>query len=132
MYIKCITRIILSIIIYVTKNWGWLEFSKFSQHNGKLPLPRWKQVNYPVIPIYAHRAVYNFPKTGPTPGDCTVKSATAAGVTFVSWRNLHVYGINTTLPDSSMCWTTPQTFPPINPFVLEATLSWFPTDLNQL
>ena len=52
MYIKCITRIILSIIIYVTKNWGWLEFSKFSQHNGKLPLPRWKHGNCLVITIY--------------------------------------------------------------------------------
>ena len=34
------------------KNWGSREFSRFSQRNVKLTLPRWKQGNYLVIPIY--------------------------------------------------------------------------------
>ena len=36
----------------VYKTWGYQEFSKLSQHNGKLPLPWWKLGNYPVISIY--------------------------------------------------------------------------------
>ena len=35
------------------KNWGQQEFSKFSQHDGKLPLPSLKQGNCQVIPIHA-------------------------------------------------------------------------------
>ena len=53
MYIDWLTWIIfLHDRICSTKKWGWQEFSKFFQHNCKLPLPRWKQGNHPVIPIY--------------------------------------------------------------------------------
>ena len=39
--------------IWYTKNWGQQGLSRFYQRNGKLPLPRWKQVNHPVITIHA-------------------------------------------------------------------------------
>ena len=35
------------------KDWGQQKLSRFSKRNGKLPLPRQKQDNYPVITIYA-------------------------------------------------------------------------------
>ena len=54
MYINWFTRIIyINDHICYVKNGGEQEFSTFSQRNGKLPLPQWKQGNYPVIPIYA-------------------------------------------------------------------------------
>ena len=37
--------------IYYTKN-GGDENSPYSERNGKLPLPQWKQGNYLVITIY--------------------------------------------------------------------------------
>ena len=43
--------------------WSYMLYEKlgvkiilqFYQRNGKLPLPWWKQVNYPLIDIYAER-----------------------------------------------------------------------------
>ena len=61
MYINWFTRIIfICDCIYYTRYWGWQELSRFSQHNGKLPLTRWKQGNYPVIPIYARGTTPTF------------------------------------------------------------------------
>ena len=55
MYINWSTWIIfIRDYICYTKNWGQQELSRFSQRNGKLPLPRRKQGNYPVIPIYVN------------------------------------------------------------------------------
>ena len=53
MYINWFTRIIfIHNFLCCTINWVYQEFSIFYQRNGKSPLPRWKQGNYPVIPIY--------------------------------------------------------------------------------
>ena len=41
-------------ICYI-KKWGKWELSKFSQRNGKLPLPQLKQGNYQVISIYGDK-----------------------------------------------------------------------------
>ena len=49
--------------IFYTNNGEWWEFYRFSQHNSKLPLPRWKQGNYPVIPIYDTNRLYHWEKT---------------------------------------------------------------------
>ena len=38
--------------ICYTKKLGVTRILQFSQHNSKLPLPRWKQGNYPLITIY--------------------------------------------------------------------------------
>ena len=53
MYINWFTWIIFfhDCVFYI-KNRRLRELSKFSQRNGKLPLPWSKQGNYPVIPIY--------------------------------------------------------------------------------
>ena len=53
MYINWFTLIIFFMIVHVIqKFWRYREFFKLSQRNGKLPLPRRKQGNYPEIPIY--------------------------------------------------------------------------------
>ena len=53
MYIELFTWIIFFTIVYgIQKIGGNKNFSTFSQRNGKLPLPRKKQGNYQVIPIY--------------------------------------------------------------------------------
>ena len=54
MYTNWFTCIIsINYHICYTKKGGYQEFSKFSQHIGKLPISQWKQGNYPVITIYA-------------------------------------------------------------------------------
>ena len=35
-----------------TKKSGVTRVLQLSQRNGKLPLPQWKEINYPVIPVY--------------------------------------------------------------------------------
>ena len=53
MYINWFTFIIfINDRIFYTKTGGNEKFSRFSQHNGKLPLPRSKQGNCRVIFIY--------------------------------------------------------------------------------
>ena len=49
---------LLSYMLY--KKLGVTRIIPFSQLNGKLPLPRQKQVNYLVIPIYATSYLPNF------------------------------------------------------------------------
>ena len=53
MYINGFTRIIFFSLLYIwyTKL-GVTRIVQLSQRNGKFPLPRLKQGNYPVIPIY--------------------------------------------------------------------------------
>ena len=46
----------LSYMLY--KKLGIMRILQLSQHNGKLSLPRQKQGNYPVIPIYACEVDY--------------------------------------------------------------------------
>ena len=59
-YINCFTwMIFFHDHIYYTKNWMKQEFSKFSQCNGKSPLPRWKQGNYLVIIVYGTTTMPN-------------------------------------------------------------------------
>ena len=42
------------LVCIIQKFGGKQEFSRFYQSNGKLPLPRWKQGNYPVVTIYSN------------------------------------------------------------------------------
>ena len=54
MYINWFTWIIFIYDrICYTIYWGQRELTRFSQRNGKLPLPRWKQGDYLVNIIYA-------------------------------------------------------------------------------
>ena len=39
-------------IVYVIQKMGVIRIIQLSQCNGKSPLPRWKQGNYPTITIY--------------------------------------------------------------------------------
>ena len=45
--------------ICYTKKLVVTRIIQFSQRNGKLPSPQWKQGNYPVIPIYAKHYWYD-------------------------------------------------------------------------
>ena len=48
---------IFSWLYMLYENWGWQELYKLSQRNGKLTLPRQKQVLYIVIPIYGDKDI---------------------------------------------------------------------------
>ena len=84
MYINWFTWIIYidDHICYI-KKWGEREFSVFSQRNGKLPLPQWKQGNYLVIPIYAWWHIWVFASPTPKPST-TIRTGRGGG-----GENLH-------------------------------------------
>ena len=46
-------------IVYVIQKLGVMRVLQLSQRNGKLPLSRRKQDNYPVIYIYASEDTYS-------------------------------------------------------------------------
>ena len=53
MHINWFIWIIFFMIVYDIQKLGVTIILQFSQRNGKLSSPCWKQGNYPVIPIYA-------------------------------------------------------------------------------